>query len=38
MQKNKCINTVIEFIESNLSTEINPEIIAKKHFISLSQL
>jgi AraC-like DNA-binding protein len=38
MQKNKYINTVIEFIESNLSTEINPEIIAKKHFISLSQL
>lgn len=38
MQKNKYINTVINFIESNLSTEINPEIIAKKHFISLSQL
>ena len=30
--------TVIEFIESNLSTEINPDMIAKKHFVSLSQL
>ena len=38
MQKNKYINTVIEFMESNLSSEINVEMIAKNHFVSLSQL
>ncbi|MDF2543928.1 MAG: hypothetical protein K0S47_3646 [Herbinix sp.] len=38
IQKNAYIYTVIDFIESNLSTEINPEMIAKKHFVSMSQL
>lgn len=38
MHKIKYIDTIIEFIEHNLSTDINPEIIAEKHFIPLSQL
>ncbi len=38
MQKASYINTVIQYIENHLMSEIDPEIIAKRHFISLSQL
>lgn len=38
MQKVNYIETVIKFIESNLTNEINPELTAQKHYVSLSQL
>ncbi len=38
MYKTSYIDTVIKFIENNLINEINPELIAQKHYVSLSQL
>ena len=38
MQKLKEIDAVIAFIENNLSDELNPESVAKGHFVSLSGL
>lgn len=38
MHKSKYINIIIQYIEKCLSDEINPDNIAKRHFISLSQM
>jgi AraC family transcriptional regulator len=38
MRKNKYINSVIEFIESNLSADIHIEMVASRQALSLSQL
>lgn len=38
MQKNREIDAVVAFIEKNLSDELNPEAVAKTHFLSVSQL
>ena len=38
MQKYKYIHAVLSYIERNLSTDLKPENIAQRHFVSLSQL
>jgi AraC family transcriptional regulator len=38
MQKKDYIGAVLQYIEKNIMTEIDPGSIAKKHFISLSHL
>jgi flagellin-specific chaperone FliS len=38
MPKTSYISTVLQHIENHLMSSIDPESIAKQHFISLSQL
>lgn len=38
MQKNSYIHCVIPYIEQHLKEQVNPDSIARRHFISLSQL
>lgn len=38
MQKTSYIHNVLPYIEEHLTAEVNPDSIAERHFISLSQL